>query len=322
MADLSPSRRLRQDDRGQVILIAGFLLAASFVALALVLNSVIYTENIATRAEEARGTDAIAYRADMVAGAEQLIEYANENQTGFGTIQDGFEEGLQSLNNRTATQQAVDGTFAEVSFKGATQGTRIGQENPTRNFTNVTGATEWELANTVDATRAFRINVTDSDELAEDGNLGLFGGGEDAFNVTVTDGSTDWRVRLYKDSDGSLVSDETILDVEGAGQCTAGEDPTVDLTAGTFNGTSCEALNFAEGVSAPYRVSFGGADEVLGNFSVVVDSTSYEAANYDSNTDTPFAVEAIYAATIHVTYESSTLDYETDARAVPGENDD
>jgi hypothetical protein len=145
----------------------------------------------------------------------------------------------------------------------------------------------------------------------------------DAFAVTVTDGSADWEVRIYNDG----VSTDTTLDVVGGGDCDGGEDPTVDLLAGTFDGERCDALEdspFGDGVSSPYTLRFEQAGQMAGNFSVVVNSTdpSNLDAEYDSDTGTPFAAVAIYSATVHVTHESADIVYETDARAIPGESDD
>jgi hypothetical protein len=54
-------------------------LAVAFVGLALVLNSVIYTENLATRSEAAKASDAAKVHIDMVNGTERIISYTNEN---------------------------------------------------------------------------------------------------------------------------------------------------------------------------------------------------------------------------------------------------
>ena len=313
---------LRDRDRAQVMLIAAFLLAASFVALALVLNSVIYTENIATRSEEARGSEAIFYKSDVVGGAEDIIEYENRNDTAsYAVIEENYRRALRSMNNRTAIQHSVDGVLARTELDSVTEGRRIGQFNASdRNFTAHDGSEDWDLATNVQHTRAFSINVTDSDALQEESILD-FDGSDAPFNITVSDGTDIWAVRIYQDD--SVFTDATIVDIKGGGECTADPEPVIDISAGTIDGDDCADLNFGQGVTAPYTVRYEDAQMMAGNFSLVVESTSVDnsLSRYDSGTDTPFAFPAVYSSTLQVTYKSTSLLYETDATVVPGESD-
>ena len=305
MADLS----VRERDRAQIMLVAGFVLAVSFIALAVMLNSVIYTENLATRGEDARGSEAIAYRADMVAGTEQLIEHANENEAMFADRRDLLKTSIESMDDGTAPIAAIDGIRTETELMSTTQGTLIGQFNASRNFTNVGGDPDWELADSIEGTRAFRINITDSDELDE----------TSPFMIRVDDGTDLWRVQIYNQSGTA----NTTLDVVGGPTCDIGGlEPEIDVVAGSVDDQECAGYEFASNVSGSYMLEFQDSNDIQGNFSVVVNSTSYTAGNYNSDRDSPFADDqAIYAATIHVLHESSAHRYETDARAVPGEND-
>ncbi|WP_229109696.1 DUF7261 family protein [Halapricum desulfuricans] len=314
MADLS--RRSGSADgsasRGQVMLIAGFVLAVAFLAVAVMLNAVIYSENLATRDEDARGAEAIAYRADMVDGAEQLIEYANANRSTFANRTGEFNESARSMYNSTALLQSTDGIATDLAVTGVTRGTFIGQFNASRDLRNASGDPDWKLADDVKGTRAFRINITDQDALED--------GAGNRFTVRVTDGNT-WSAEIYDDGGN------TTVDVDGAGSCTVGSTPEIDLTAGTVDGSPCEALAFGEDVSAPYSIEFENADAIAGNYSLVVNSTEYEDDNYDgtnyhNDRDSPFVDdEAIYAATLRLRHESPDHVYATDATVVPGEND-
>jgi hypothetical protein len=46
------------------------------------------------------------------------------------------------------------------------------------------------------------------------------------------------------------------------------------------------------------------------------------ANNYDDPSVGPFELPAVYDATVHVEYQSTSLTYATDARVRPGESDD
>lgn len=313
---------LRRDDRGQVLLIVAFLLAAAFVALALVLNSVIYTENIATRSEEARGTDAIFYKADMTDGAEDLIYTENRNDTSdFSAIDANFRRTVRSMQNRSAILHSMDGVFTATTVLSTTEGRRIGQFNASRNFTADSGLEDWDLATDVEGTRSFWINITNSNELETESNIDFLLGSNLPFNVTVSDGTDVWAVRIYQDA--SVVPSETVVDVHDAGECRTGEDPVINLTAGTVDGETCSALDFGDGVSTPYTISFENAQKIQGNFSMVVETTTPTLdSRYDTDTRTPFVFDAIYSSTIDVTYQSADLLYETEATVIPGESDD
>ncbi|QSG11368.1 putative pilin/flagellin [Halapricum desulfuricans] len=294
------------------MLIAGFVLAVAFLAVAVMLNAVIYSENLATRDEDARGAEAIAYRADMVDGAEQLIEYANANRSTFANRTGEFNESVRAMYNSTALLQSTDGIATDLAVTGVTRGTFIGQFNASRTFTNDQELSSWTLVNNTYGTRAFRINITDQDALED--------GAGNGFTVHVN-GSATWSAEIYDDGGN------TTVDVDGAGSCTVGSTPEIDLTAGTVDGSPCEALAFGEDVSAPYSIEFENADAIAGNYSLVVNSTEYEDDNYDgtnyhNDRDSPFVDdEAIYAATLRLRHESPDHVYATDATVVPGEND-
>jgi len=313
MADLNWPRSDRSDDRAQIMLVAGFVLAVTFIALAVMLNSVIYTENLATRGEDAHGSEAIAYRADAVAGTEQLIEYVNENQTeeSFDNHVANLTTAIDSMDNGSAPILATGGDRTKVSLMSVTQGTWIGQFNALRDFTSDSGAIDWVLDNDIQGTRSFEINVTDSDELDTTSPFTI--------RLASVSGADVWTVQIYNQSGTAA----TTLDVVGGPTCDIGGlNPEINVNAGTVGGESCDGYEFADGISKPYLIEFQNAHNIQGNFSLVINSTNPNSIYYSSDKDTPFADdEAIYAATIHVLHESADHIYATDARAIPGEND-
>ena len=57
-----------EDDRGQLVLVAGLALAVVLLALVLLANTAIYTENLATREDGVGERDVLGYRASVVDG--------------------------------------------------------------------------------------------------------------------------------------------------------------------------------------------------------------------------------------------------------------
>ena len=292
------------------MLVAAFVLAVTFIALAVMLNSVIYTENLATRGEDAHGSEAIAYRADAVSGTEDLVEYANDNRTTFTDRKADLEASIASLDNGTAPIIATGGIRTRAALMRVTQGTHIGQFNASRDFTSDNDLGVWPLDDDVRGTRSFEINVTDSNRLDTTA----------PFTIRVFEGTDQWVLRIYNQSGTAA----TTLDVLGGPTCDIGGlDPEIDVVAGTVDGEACSGYEFADGVPEPYTIQFENARNIQGNFSLVVNATNPNTLFYSADEDTPFADnEAIYAATIHVLHESADHVYATDARAIPGENDE
>lgn len=75
----TPNEGRPDRERGQLVLLSGLLLATSLVALVLILNSAIYTENLATRNDGVPATDAIEYRENARQGAAGAIEHVNRH---------------------------------------------------------------------------------------------------------------------------------------------------------------------------------------------------------------------------------------------------
>jgi len=307
MADLSGDNRHLSGERsrGQVMLIAGFVLAVSFLAVAVMLNAVIYSENLATRGEDARGSEAIAYKADIVDGSGQLLEYANDNETTFVDRTAAFNRTLRSMYNDTARIQAVGGIATDLSVRSVSEGTRVAQQDPTRNFTNATGSEQWVVTEDTAGTRAFQISVTDQSALANSAG--------NAFTVTVSNGTDDWAVSIYGNSTNTTVA------VNGSGACTVGPTPSIDVTGGSINGKTCEPLVFASGVAGDYDIKFEEADAIVGTVSLVANTTDYNPDNYDSSS--PRVASVMYSATLSLRHESADHVYATDVRVAPGETD-
>ena len=68
---------LRDDDRGQIILVAAFAIAVIFVSLALIVNSAIFTENLASRGETAGSDGALSMRAMVETNVGDSMEAIN-----------------------------------------------------------------------------------------------------------------------------------------------------------------------------------------------------------------------------------------------------
>lgn len=317
MADLGGS--LQRDDRGQIILIAAFILAVSFVVLAVVVNSAIFTENLSTRDDVAGSQDALEYRAELKGGVESIVESVNENAT---LGQSDVEASVQSLSTHSGLSQSRLGRIVNVSSLTSESGKRIAQDNSSRNFTSNDSAADWTVVSGVSETRNFVINVTNPNSSIN-------------FDVLANESvGSEWEMTI--DTSGNFtVSVETSTSSETP-ECTrsqTGSHVIIDVTDATVDGEPCHALYrlqssgdkmwFAEGLSN-YDIEFDDGNEVEGTYSLVVDAgATINASNFDGpqNDDFPYYQDAgiIWSSTIKYAYFTSALTYQTEIEAAPGE---
>lgn len=330
MADLSAvGRRLapREGDRGQIILIAAFAMAVTFVTLALVVNSAIFTENLASRGETSGSDEALLVRHEVEIATGSAIEYANtHNETSNATLAESLRDSVRNVSAVMTEQHATGGKIVTVEGPTAIEnGTRIRDETPGgSSFENasVSGATktDWRVASDVAETRAYRMNVTGVNRTDN------FGGPvNEQFRLVLTEGTDTWRMNVTRDDSAN----EYKIGVENGdgetGVCAVDDTVDyfhVDLTAGLVDGEPCPALSFAEGVSSPYDVDYRQGDEVTGNYSLVVNEESVSSNDNlasSSGSDDPYWTPAIYAANVTYRYDGPDLTYNTTVRAAPGE---
>ncbi|MFC7045640.1 hypothetical protein ACFQH6_09695 [Halobacteriaceae archaeon GCM10025711] len=312
MADVS----LRPaDDRGQVIIVAGLAIAVILVALVLLLNTVIYADNLATRGVDVGGGDALAVNDTVVDGVGGLID--QENAQGYDSatyVRSNVSDGITRIDTLLSRQYAQRGVVADVATVALHDGTLIRQTDATRNLTNASGASAWTLAENVEDTRGVVFTVDRSD--LQDGRTG-------AFQVLV-DGTDQWRAYIYHKTatnDIAVAVDTPSTAATEVCSVTA-STATVDLTRGTINGTHCPGLEFAEGVSAPYTVEFVDSHQAVGTYNVTVNSTTVDGTNFVSDDSGPTESTAVYSAVVDVRYETPRLTYADRVRIAPGNRHD
>jgi hypothetical protein len=327
MADVSR----REGDRGQMILVAAFGIAVMLVALALILNTAIYTENLATRGSDiSGGHDAIQYRDTTQRMLDETVRYVNyNNNSSYGELQSNVRFAVWNYSNTSGRQQATDAIVTRTTVKSRTDGTRI--FNRSGNFSDDSGNGNWTLVENENAEGVRNFSME-----ADRGSLGEVGPPpvktDPVFYVNLSDDTDDeyYRVYIYNETP----ADE--LNVTVQGQTDAGwtfergctrvwndETATVDVTGATVEGEHCEPLTHVANVTSDgFSVAFnntmdGGTPNIEGNYSMVVDSDVG-----DTEAAAPSRSEAIYSVTVHLVYESKRLYFETDIRAAPGEFDD
>ncbi|MFT4882057.1 MAG: hypothetical protein ACI9HI_002077 [Salinirussus sp.] len=315
MAGLSPpdgpgtdSERPPEEDRAQVILVAAFSLAVAFVALSVVINGAIFTQNLATRGDTAGGGDALQQRQQAEQMVVDLLEHTNANYSDDRSmIETEFTAAVGDLSNSSASQQSITGRAVDYAFADASDGVYI--YNRTDAFTNESGTTDWTVASNVSDVRGFNIRIPDASDLSSSPT--------GAFTLNLSTGADTWEMRVYEDSGDVAV--ETTDGNGNTGVCSAPEPADINVTAGLVGGNPCEPLDFGENLTGSYDIVYNNGGQAEGDYSLVINETTNTDVGDVPNDNED---DILYSATVEYTYRTANLVYETDIRVAPGEPDE
>lgn len=337
-------------ERGQMLLIASLIVATSFVGLALVVNSAIYTENLSTRETSGEAERVVENRQLAANDLQELIDRSNAAVAGdnFTAVENGYSDGLAVWSDSLERQYQRTGRFVDYQPNETVEGTRIQQTNASRNFTaggSVDDPGEWTLVN--DTTRAgeFEMTVDRTDLLEAPAGLVLDILLGRTFYIEIVDeaGQT-WEVYVFQDD--SVASDAASVVVRPPGgfdfslldplstlgsddRCTTtGENVSLDLVKGTFDGEECSELSFytdnvtgtphsisyrntkTGGVSLPLLPDIPADDRVTGTYNLTVDTNASRDPYYGPTSgDDPNAKAVIYEASVDAEFRSKSVVY-------------
>lgn len=300
-----------RDGRGQLLLVAALGLAVAFVALALVLNAVVFTENLATQ-NHGRSDDAVGFQNAVQNGLGGYLSEVNEhNNSDYEELNDVLETGVGHWDSNTALLSAADGRVTNATVTDVENGTQVLQSEE-RAFTNESGAGDWTLAPGVEQTRRFKMVVSQNDSA-------------NPFRVVVSNATTSWTVQV---ADNGSNTDVQVFEngTQVASRTYASETVELDVTQGTINGTEVADWRFANGVGPPYDIAYENGDTASGRYVFVVDRPRVEMLDdlpqdtYFSRTsgDYPTTAPALYRANVSVSVVRSKLTYETLVPLAPG----
>lgn len=344
MADVNQSRpqsgdeRRRDDDsrggrsdrdRGQLILVTGLAVAVTLVALVLLLNTVIYTQNLATRGAGVEDGEAIGFQQEVLHGVGDVIDAENREEYETRTkVEDNVTAGVTRFDALLSKYYAEGVTVADVEEESLslTDGYLLGQNNSSRDFSSAGNdeSVDWTLAEDAGAGNTAGVRnftMTVSRENLTDANSPPAG-----FSVLLDDSDNVWRMYVYDDG-GITVAVKNGSEGSATAVCSvSGPEATIDLTAGTINGSACPELVWAKGVSAPYDVAFRSGDEATGTYNLTVATPDGTTADVKTSNfagpgdeDSPRAVPAVYAAEFEIHFETPNVAFHTTLRVAPGE---
>lgn len=318
--------RAAEGDRGQLILVTALAIAVAMVALVLLVNTAIFTENLASRDVASGDREVFEYRQSLTRGVGAVIDAENRAEYGgYPSVRANVSDSINRTDALIRRTKVERGAVAAIDRPAVAfdQGALVRQPNGSRNFSNESGAKNWTVATDVSGTRRYAATVDNSTLL----DLSL-GSAADGFHVVLNNSSAEWHVYVYEDT----LSGNVTVAVKNASQsspnevCTTSQSPaTVDFTAGTLAGTECSGLQWARGLVGSYDVEFRNGDEAVGTYNATLNVTGGSVNGGSLNSgpaaDSPYSVPAVYAARIPFTYESPAVRYVETIRVAPGEPD-
>ncbi|PSQ28882.1 hypothetical protein BRD09_07015 [Halobacteriales archaeon SW_10_68_16] len=329
MAGLTDRERARDPgrnsarDRGQILLVAAFALAVTFVALAVVVNSAILTGNLATRGETTGASDALTSRHEIAGNVENVTASVNKQNT--SDLVDNVDASIGNMSDQGGLQQARRGRVVNVSLDDSSPRVRArSTNNATAAFTNASGAHDWTLVTDGDRILDAEFNVSDANASDE----------ADAFHLFVNEsgGPGHWELAVFENATATDTYNLTVRDGStflAACEPEASADFTINLTAGFVSddtGTVCtNALDDANRTYTGFGgkdVAFGEANNLTGNYTVTVErdgaTPGVDTGNY--NETSPTVAVWIERLQVEYTYESPSVRYETEITVRPGES--
>ena len=309
----------RDRGRGQLLLVGALALAVLFVALALLLNTAIYTGNLAARDASGDTTPAIEYvSAAQSAGTDAVYSVNRRNNTSATELNRAFTATMDRWDDLAAHHRAVEGVIADVNVTETTNGTRIQQDDASRSFTNDTGAADWTVVDGITSVRSMRFTVDSSTltRIDDAGNATT----EPVFRTEITaDADTRSAYIYHNDTSDNpeVLVDDTNQTVCAAGSVTDGTF-VVDVPNESVGGAPCPALG---GIGDdPDAIECRNGDAAGGTYTMVVDEPPSSLSLFGLNspgTGSPYWTDAIYGANLTVTYRAADLDYEATIEVVP-----
>jgi len=310
--------RRRGDDRGQLLLVGSLALAVVFVSLALLLNTAIYTGNLATRDAGVDAGPAVEYVSESrSAGVDAVASVNRRNNTSAADLTRAFDATMTRWDDLAAHHRAVAGDVTAVDVAGVTNGTRIQQDDASRDFTNASGAENWSVASGVSDVRSVRLTV-DGAVLADSPSDFV---ADEVFHINVTDDDGTRSAYVYDTGSGPEVR---VVDGGTATTCSAGSAPdetvVVDVSNASVGGAPCPALGGLDDTAGTASVDYRDAGAAGGTYTMVVDEPPSNLSLSGLNaagSGSPYWTYAIHSAELTVTYRTDELDYEATVGVVP-----
>lgn len=295
-------RRLRGDDRGQLILVGAVVIAIALVGVVVVLNSVLYTENVGNREPVSATQDVRDAQTLVREDIGSLVRRVNDDARydSPSAVRTAVNESVAEYGTLIGLRLARRAPASlNLSVTDETVGTGIEQDSG-GDFSDAGDGNNWTVARNADVRRY--VATVNRSSLSTDPAT--------AFAVTTTDGAADWTLSVYRN--GTNVVVRTNGSATPTASCpVAAERVRIDLRNGSAGGCS---FTFADGVGDGYDVEYRNGVNASGNYSIVLNGTDATIPSGSVHTDSsasPYRTYVVYDFAVRLTYATPELTYGT-----------
>ncbi|WP_136687009.1 DUF7261 family protein [Halorhabdus amylolytica] len=305
---------LPSDRRGQLLLVGALVIALVIVVLAMVVNTVLFTENAGAErvSAEVEGVDEFAFQAGKTSRSILLRVNHGTHDRSVDQLQENVTRSIAGYDDALARSHVMSGTtYVNVSYNRTFHnGTRIVQSED-GNFTSphATPGVDWSVISSGDETDVgwFLLNV----------NLRNTTAGHAWINVTGRSEELDFRMNRSDGGDGtnlSLAVYNSSTDLDSVNCTSSGGRVLLDIYAGTGSSEGCSFTGIDEYLGPRYDVSVADGDNVAGKYSIVTNSTwNASFASFDrcraTSADPVCRSPVVWNGSVDLTYQSPTVQY-------------
>ena len=291
------------DDRGQLMLVGAVVMAASLLALVVVLNSTIYTQN--TNPGNSLGEmNEVERQLEVVRTDVDRLTDRLEQRDGYVDIHE-LNATLTVYSDRKA-EQIVDRrpAYLDVTLnESASELERevLRQRNRSRAVLSRTNQSHWTLVE--DAT----FNESTPFELVIEPRSPT----PTTFIARGEDGG-DWRLNVSQGPSNTVSVDVTYDNGTTVSESVSGNATRVNVTGGAINGT--QRFAFAPGLNAPYDLRVENGHRSDGAYHLLVDEASdVDSGNFhtDPGDGQPYVSRELSTAVVDVEYVSDKVSAES-----------
>ncbi|RQH03186.1 DUF7261 family protein [Natrarchaeobius oligotrophus] len=307
MADVNASEtRNRGRRRGQLLLITGLMLAITLVFLAVLLNGVIYAENLGTRGSDIGGHETVRFETAAADAGERFVVATNRDadpHADHADLVDRVDAAVADWDDQSRQHLVRDGSYSRVSLADAEDGARIHQSD-SGPFESANDEGNWTVVENGDVRNA-SMRVDDVDG---------------TFRLTVTTAASTWNLTVEDAGDVEVAAE---LDGADVAECSVSQPPfEIDFVDGTVDGDRCggEPMVFAGGLEGPYEtVALVGGDELEGAYDLTTNDTAPLSSSEfeDPGGDSPIAESELYSVDLSLTHETDRIDYQSTVTVTP-----
>lgn len=310
-------------DRGQLIIAGGVIVAVLLIAVVIILNGVLVTENLSTRPLSGEVSRSQAIITSTHANVGELVDRHNQKQYEEIKAEAEVRKDVDNLSRSLTRQQFHShGVVVSSSVQDTHQAWMIEQEESAE-FTAAYGDEGDEQLNwSAGVFTGVRDITISADSLAETTPSER----EDAFHLELWGDDGIWTLYMYENANtGDIVVESESGDGDNIidEQCTvSGATPvTVQTAPFRVNGELCDIVTGTSIGDGPYTVYMSNGDEIQGTYHFVGgregtavlydydsrDNVRNTLKGTDSVTTDPVAYDAVYGVKMHSSYEGNAM---------------